>query len=257
MAHNLLVEDYGPVRVLTLNRPDRRNAVDVPLRDALADALEAAMADGPVRVVVLTGAGEIFSAGGDVTTMPDVDSATARPRIAAFQRVVRAICDGPKPVVAAVEGGAFGAGLAMMAACDRVVASSSARFGTAFAKIGLAGDAGVFWSLPRRVGPARARQLLMLSTEVPAPEAHAIGLVDSIVEPGKALWSALADAARLAAGPPIALATIKYLLNHGPTDLHAVLDAEVERQAALFDTEDLAEGLAAFRERRTPAFRGK
>jgi 2-(1,2-epoxy-1,2-dihydrophenyl)acetyl-CoA isomerase len=152
MAENLLVENHGPVRVVTLNRPTQRNAVDMALRESLAGAVNNAMADNVVRVLVLTGAGEIFSVGGDVAGLPGATSAQTRLRITALQQVVMAICDGPKPVVAAVEGGAFGAGLGVMAACDRVVASSSARFGVTFARIGLAGDAGVFWSLPRRVG---------------------------------------------------------------------------------------------------------
>lgn len=257
MAENLLVEDHGPVRVLTLNRPAQRNAVDMSLRESLASAVHAAMTDHVVRVLVLTGAGNIFSAGGDVTMMPGVSSRQARPRIAALQQVIRAIRTGPKPVLAAVEGGAFGAGLAIMAACDRIVASSSARFGTAFARIGLAGDAGVFWSLPRRVGPARAQQMLLMSTEVHAADAVGMGLVDVLAEPGKVLWAAVSDAARLAAGPPLALASIKYMFNHDLTDLDAVLDAETERQAALFDTEDFAEGLAAFRAQRPPVFRGR
>jgi enoyl-CoA hydratase/carnithine racemase len=257
MAENLLVENHGPVRVVTLNRPTQRNAVDMALRESLAGAVNNAMADNVVRVLVLTGAGEIFSAGGDVAVMPGATSAQTRLRITALQQVVMAICDGPKPVVAAVEGGAFGTGLGVMAACDRVVASSSARFGATFARIGLAGDAGVFWSLPRRVGSARAKQLLLMAAEVSASEAATIGLVDALAEPGQALWAALSDAARLAAGPPLALASIKYMFNFGSANLRAVLDAETERQAALCDTEDFGEGLAALRERRPPTFRGR
>jgi enoyl-CoA hydratase/carnithine racemase len=257
MAENLLVENHGPVRVVTLNKPARRNAVDLVLRESLASAINSAMADQVIRVLVLTGTGEIFSAGGDIAVTPGPAATQARSTVTALQQVVLAICDGPKPVVAAVEGGAYGAGLGVMAACDRVVASSSARFGATFARIGLAGDAGVFWSLPRRVGPARAKQLLMMAAEVSAPEAATIGLVDALAEPGQVLWAALTDAARLAAGPPLALAAIKYMANHGPADLRAVLDAETERQAALCDTEDFEEGLAALRDRRPPTFRGR
>lgn len=251
----ILVDDDGPVRLLTLNRPEVRNAIDIPLRIELAEALEAADADSAVRVIVLTGAGTTFCAGGDLKTMKRMPVAAASERIELAQKVIRAIWTTPKPVLAAVEGGAFGAGTALAAACDRTVAARNARFATTFLNVGLAGDMGAFASLPARIGVARTRQMLHMAQPVDAPDAHAWGLVDALAEPGGALTQAMNDAHMLAARPVGALAAMKQLLALAST-LHPleVLDLESERQARLFDTDDFAEGIAAFHANRTPEF---
>ncbi|WP_405150625.1 enoyl-CoA hydratase-related protein [Sphaerisporangium sp. NBC_01403] len=251
------VLDHGAVRVLTLNRPRRRNAIDLALRVVLAERIEEAMADAAVRVVVLTGAGGTFCSGGDISTMSRQSPEQTRPRAEAAQRIVRAIWSGPKPVLAAVEGFAFGAGAALALACDQVVAASDATFNATFTRVGLAGDLGIFWSLRRRAGLAAARRLLMLPREVRGAEALEIGLADVLTAPGAALETALADGERLAAGPPLALAAIKAMLVEGPSDPYDVLAREVDNQVRLFDTDDFAEGVAAFHERRPPVFRGR
>lgn len=253
-APSVLVEDRAAVRVITLNRPEVRNAIDLPLRHALADALEAADADARVRAIVLTGAGGAFCSGGDISTMRRAPRHETTPRAQAAQRVIRAIWHTPKPVVAAVEGPAFGAGAALALACDRVVTSVEATFATTFTGVGLAGDMGVFTSLPARIGPARARQMLMLGSRVGGAEAERIGLADRAVAPGTALESALEDAARLAAGPPLALGVIKQMLSGEPRHPLAVLDLEIRNQTMLWDTDDFAEGVAAFAEKRRPEF---
>ena len=171
------------------------------------------------------------------------------------QRVIRAIWSTDKPVVAAVEGAAFGAGTALAAACDRVVAAQDARFATTFTKVGLAGDMGAYVSLPTRVGVARARQMLMLPRTIDAQEALNIGLADALTEPGSALGSALQDATRLAAGPAEALGVIKSLLAVAPgLSPFNVLDREAAHQAALFGSDDFVEGITAFREKRPAVF---
>lgn len=257
MSECVLTADEGAVRVVTLNRPEKRNAIDLELRVVLAEALEAAMADASVRAIVLTGSGGTFCSGGDISTMRRQPPAETRPRAQAAQRVIRAIWDGAKPVVAAVEGFAFGAGTALAIACDRVVAASDATFSTTFTGVGLAGDMGIFASLPARVGPGPARQLMLLPRRLPGAEARELGLVDCLTEPGQALARAVADAGTMAAGPPLALAGIKAMFTAWPGDPREVLDREVTLQERLFDTEDFAEGVAAFHERRTPTFRGR
>lgn len=252
----VLVEDRDAVRVVTLNRPHRRNAIDLPLRYALAERLEEAMTDSSVRVVVLTGAGQAFCSGGDISTMARQTEDETRPRAQAAQRVVRAIWHGPKPVIAAVEGTAFGAGVSLAMACDRVVVSADAVFSTAFTGVGLAGDMGIFASLPARVGVARAKQLMLLPRKLSGTEAGVLGMADSVVAPGTALSSALTDAQAMTKAPPLAVREMKALFGRWPSDPTAMLDHEVDAQARLFDTEDFAEGVAAFHERRAPVFRG-
>jgi 2-(1,2-epoxy-1,2-dihydrophenyl)acetyl-CoA isomerase len=254
MSESVLTEDRGAVRVVTLNRPERKNAIDLPLRHALAEVIEAADADATVRVIVLTGAGGAFCSGGDVSTMQRAPRDRTVARAQAAQRVIRAIWSTPKPVVAAVEGPAIGAGAALALACDRVVAAADATFATTFTGVGLAGDMGIFASLPARVGAPRARQMLMLGTRVTGEAAFPLGLVDSVVAPGTALAEALADASRLAEGPPLALGVIKQLLSGEPRHPLAVLDLEVRNQTELWDTDDFAEGVAAFAEKRRPRF---
>jgi len=246
----ILVEDQGAVRVLTLNRPELRNAIDLDLRIELGDALEKAMAEPSVRVVVLTGAGRLFCSGGDISTMRRMDADEAAHRTELAQRVIRAITQGPKPVIAAVEGGAYGAGLSLAVACDRVVAADDARFSVSFQRVGLAGDMGIFASLPARIGVARTKQLLLLPTEIPAAEALQIGLVDAVVDPGTALERALEDAGRLAAGPARAFAATKRMLRISVQ----ILEAEAAEQVELFGSADFGEGVAAFHEKRTPNF---
>lgn len=251
----VLVHDDGAVRTITLNRPAKRNAIDIEVRLALADEIERADGHADIRAIVLTGAGPAFCSGGDISTMERMPAELAIERARLAQRVIRAIWRTPKPVLAAVEGSAFGAGTALAVACDRVVAARDALFATTFINVGLAADMGAFVSLPARVGPARARQMLMLPAPITAPEALAIGLVDAVVEPGEALAAAHRDAQRLAAGPSHALGVIKAMLaNPGSTNPFDVLDREAEQQARLFDTDDFAEGIAAFREKRRPVF---
>ena len=249
----VLSSDHGQVRLLTLNRPHRRNAIDLPLRYALADALEGAMADQGVRVVVLTGQGASFCSGGDITTMTRLSEAAARDRVEAAQRVVRAIWTGPKPEIAAVEGAAAGAGAALALACDRVVAARGARFSFTFSRVGLAGDLGVYASLPDRMGAARAQQLLMFGTVVTGADLLTTGLADALTEDGSACQRALEDAGTLAAAAPLALRAMKRLLR---PDWPDVLDREVAAQASLFGTADFAEGVAAFLEHRPARFTG-
>ncbi len=250
----VLAEDRGAVRVITLNRPDRRNAIDIPLRIELAELLEDAHADPTVRAVVITGAGTVFCAGGDISTMKRMPAEQARPRAEAAQRVIEAIWATPKPVVAAVEGAAYGAGASLALACDRIVAGDSTRMSMAFTGVGLPGDMGIFASLPARVGPARARQLLLMPRPVATAEALRIGLVDEVVGDGEALATAIRDATTLAQGPLRAFGVIKSMLAQPRGMTADVLALEISHQVQLFDSDDFAEGVAAFHAKRRPRF---
>ena len=254
--YGVRVRNDGAVRIIVIDRPFRRNALDIEIRPVLSGLLRAADADRAVRAIVVTGANGTFCAGGDIKDMTRQSPDLARPRLVAAQEIVRAIAGGCTPVVAAIEGAAFGAGLGLALACDRVIAGDSARLSAAFTRVGFAADLGMTWSLPQRVGRARARQMLMGGDPVDAQTALAMGLVDSVVPCGEALEAALRDAARLAAGPPRALALIKQAFAAPARDLDAALDREIEMQAELSDTDDYAEGIAAFHQHRPPRFVG-
>ena len=154
----MLVDDDAAVRTVTLNRPQKRNAIDIELRIALAEAIESADRDPRYPRHHRDRGGPVFCSGGDISTMQRMPAERALDRIDLAQRVIRAIWNTPKPVLAAVEGSAYGAGTALAAACDRVVAARDATFATTFINVGLSGDMGTFVSLPARVGAARARR---------------------------------------------------------------------------------------------------
>jgi len=244
----------GDVVVLTLDNPARRNALALPMRVALIEALERNDADPTVRAVVLTGAGGHFSSGGDITAMDAANFAQGRERFRLNHRLVRLMVKSAKPIIAAVEGWCAGGAVGLALACDTIVASAEARFVLSFGKIGLIPDYGVLHTLPLRIGQGRARQMMLYGEPVAAAQALEIGLVDQIVPPGTALAAAL-DRARLFAGTaPLPIGLTKQYLAAG---LDAALDWERDTQAAMFLTADHAEGKRAFLEKRPPAFLGK
>jgi 2-(1,2-epoxy-1,2-dihydrophenyl)acetyl-CoA isomerase len=247
--------DDGVVRTLTLNRPDRLNALDLTDRVELLDALNAFVADAHVRVLVLTGAGRVFCAGGDVRSMAPT-GAEAERRLAVIGDVARVMATCPKPVVAAVNGGAFGMGLALAAASDIVVTTSEASFAASFAQIGLGPDCGLSWALPLRVGRGRARTMVLTGERINAAEAHRLGLVDRVVETDRLQTTAHSLADRLATSAPLALARIKQIFNQDDHDLESLIEAETRSQTELLASADFAEGRAALLAQRTPQFTG-
>lgn len=243
----------GATAILTLDYPERRNALAMPMRQRLVDALEAIEADRALRAIVITGAGGTFSAGGDISGMDVADLAAGRERFRLTHRLVRLLIKGSKPVVAAVEGWCVGAGLSVAMCCDTVVAAEDARFAAGFGKIGLVADLGLLHTLPARIGQGRARQVLMYGEQLDAAHAVAIGMADHVVPSGTALQAALARAALFHAAAPLAVAMTRQHLAAG---LDAALDWEREAQSTLFLTADHAEGKAAFLAKRPPVFKG-
>jgi enoyl-CoA hydratase/carnithine racemase len=257
-AGTVRVEEEGPVRILTLSYPERRNALGRGVRDALVAALQEGMASDPTRVVVVTGEGTHFSSGGDISAMPRPSAEDGRALLLKLQEIVRLIVHGPKPVIAAVEGHAAGAGMSLAAACDVVVAARSARFACSFNRIGLVPDLGAAWSLPLRMGYGRARLAMLTGDGFDAETAERWGLVDVLAEPGAARADAVALATRMADDTgPLANRQAKSLLARAGASLDAIFEAEADAQFTLFSTADFAEGREAFMAKRKPAFQGR
>lgn len=248
--------------VVTLDRPEARNALTPELKEALLATLEALAADDDVGCVLLTGAGGAFCAGGDTRRMTREG---APPSMAERQRalrrehrVPRLLHRMPKPTLAALPGAAAGAGLGLALACDLRIAGESALMTTAYARLGLSGDYGASWFLTKLVGPAKARDLFFSGERLDARACETLGLVGRVVPDDALEEEALAWAKRLAAGPPVAHRFMKEALNLAlHADLESVLDLEADRMVRGATTEDYQEALRAFAEKRAPVFRGR
>lgn len=251
----LLCGDENGVRTLTLNRPERRNAISPSLWRALADALRAAADDPDVRAVVVTGAGGAFCSGADLVTTAD-DHPVRKMR--ALTDVALLLHELPVPTIAKVTGVAVGAGWNLALGCDLVVATPESRFSQIFAKRGLSPDLGGSWLLPRLVGLQQAKRLVLLAETLDAEQARELDLVTWVV-PGEKIDGFVADlGARLAAGPAVALGQAKALLNQGAAlTLRDALANEARAQPVNFATADAPEAYAAFAEKREPLFTGR
>lgn len=239
--------------IVTLSEPARRNPVGHATRLALLAHLAEAEADDAVRAVVLTGAGGHFSAGGDIRDQGERSIAAHRDRFATIRDLVLRMVRLSKPLVAAVEGWAAGGGFALAMACPTIIASRQARFTASFTKIGLIPDMGLLATLPARIGPARARQMILDNRVVEAPEAQALGMSDQLCASGEALDRASAIARLQAEAAPLPR---QFIIDWFARDVAAALDYEQTIQPALLNSLDAAEGRAAFRDKRTPRFRG-
>jgi enoyl-CoA hydratase/carnithine racemase len=244
------------VLTLVLQRPERKNAIDMALADELTRALEHAEQSASVRVVVLTGHGDVFSSGGDL-----VGDGDERHALATMRRISRpavALHRLSKPAIARVNGIASGAGWSLVLGCDLVVASDQARFCQIFARRALSPDLGSTWLLPRLVGLHRAKELALLGRWISAQEAFSLGLVNRVVPPAE-LDAAVADYAdALAAGPPVALALTKRILDEaGLWEFEAAIEAECNAQCVNLATQDTREAFRAFFQKREPRFEGR
>ena len=257
----LLLEKSGAIATITMHRPDARNALDITMRQELLQALDEVEHDESARVLVLTGAGGHFCAGGDVKAMRDgtYTAATARQRVDMLNRFIVRLVGFPRPTIAMVDGFAVGAGCNLALCCDLVVASDRARFGEVFARIGLVPDGGGTYLLSRVVGLARAKELIFTADIIDAAEAFRLGMVNRVVPVADLVTATRALAEMIAAGPPLALRMAKDLVNRAAasSDLETSLNLEALSQSVAITSDDHREGVAAFFEKREPEFKGR
>ncbi|MDQ2974653.1 MAG: enoyl-CoA hydratase-related protein [Acidobacteriota bacterium] len=256
-----ITEDSG-ITTITLNRPEKLNALAGHMRRDLAEALEAAASDRNVHVIVITGAGRAFCAGGDVAAMADLierhDADEFSRLLGSARRVVTAIRQMTKPVIASVNGPAAGAGCNLAFACDLRIVSTTASFSQSFVKAGLHPDWGGTYFLPHLVTPNKACELFFLGDAIDAAEAQRLGIVNYVVTPEELQAETLKLAERLRNAPAISLAAAKQAVYMGQAaQLEEMLRYETEAQMRCFESQDGAEGVRAFLEKRAPKFTGR
>ena len=252
----LLVTIEGGVATLCFNRPEAKNAMNTAMRAELHDAFVRIRADRSVRAVVLRGAGSDFCSGGDVRDMHVTNAQAGRERIDDLHGWVSMLIHLDRPVIAAVDGACYGAGFSFALAADFVIASTRARFCMPFMKVGLVPDCGAFYTLPRVVGLACAKDLVFTAREIGAAQAQAIGAVLEVVEPDQLHAHAARVAASLAAASPVAFGLAKRALNQSlGGDLRSMLEIEAAAQGIAFTTEYHHEAVRRFREKAQPLFK--
>ena len=261
MYEHILVSQADCIATITLNRPDKLNAFIGHMRRDLAEALEHAGSDRSVRVVIVTGAGRGFCAGGDIAFMAELmqrrDAEEFARILGAGRRVITAIRQMTKPVIASINGPASGAGCNLAFACDLRIASNTATFSQSFARVGLHPDWGGTYFLPRLVTPNKACEMFFLGEAIDAAEAARLGIVNQVVAPEDLESATLQLAERLRAAPPIALAAAKHAVYMSEaSELEEMLRYETEAQMRCFESDDGHEGVRAFLEKREPKFTG-
>lgn len=261
MYEHIQVAEADCITTITLNRPDRLNAFIGHMRRDLAEALEHAGSDRGTRVVIITGAGRAFCAGGDIAFMAELmqrrDAEEFSRILGAGRRVILAIREMTKPVIAAINGPASGAGFNLALACDLRIAANTATFSQSFAKVGLHPDWGGTYFLPRLVTPNKACEMFFLGESIDAAEAARLGIVNQVVAPEELESATIQLAQQLRAAPPIALAAAKHAVYMSQAaELDEMLRYEAEAQLRCFDSDDGHEGVHAFLEKREPKFTG-
>ena|SRR5256885_76169 len=262
MYEAIIFSAAGPIATIKLNRPEKLNAFGGPMRDEILHALANAAADDQIRVLVVTGEGRGFSAGGDIHHLKQLrenrDQDGFRSILAKGQQITRAMRSLPKPVIAAVNGPCAGAGFSFALGCDIRIASDLATFGPSFALIGLHPDWGGSWFLPKLVGSAKACELVFTGSMVSAEEAEKMGLVNRIVRHDALLPTVMEVAGKIAENPRGVLRLAKESIYRSlSSDLEDAFAREIEVQTECFHSEDFLEGVTAFTEKRKPRFKGR
>ncbi|MFB3163271.1 enoyl-CoA hydratase-related protein [Neobacillus sp. 179-J 1A1 HS] len=255
---DLLVEKLGPILSLTLNRPESLNAFSPDMILGLKDALREAKNDPDVQVIVLSGAGRAFSAGGDVKTMGQGDGNQVYEHIGKLNELILQMKDIEKPIIAAVHGFAAGAGFNLALACDIIIAAEDSKFALSFSKVGLVSDGGGSYFLPKLIGPHLAKQFFFSAEPIPAKRLCQLGVINSLFSLERLQDETTKLALSLAQGPGKAFGKQKKLIDHSfDKSLEEILEEERLTQVLMVQTEDHKEGVAAFKEKRTPLYKGR
>jgi 2-(1,2-epoxy-1,2-dihydrophenyl)acetyl-CoA isomerase len=252
------MERTGAVATLILNEPKSMNAMSAGIKAGIETLLPGLLADPGVRALIITGTGKAFCAGGDIRSMDDRATLAVKTRMTRTYRWLVPLLTADKPIVCAVNGAAAGAGLSLALTGDLIVAARDARFKAGFPGIGAVADLGLAYTLPRAIGHQRASDILLTNRDVGAEEAHAMGLVARLAEPEALMATAMELAQALAAGPTVSLALTKRLMRRAyELPLEGFLESEAMAQVVAFGSGDFDEGVAAFKAKRKPDFKGR
>ena len=255
---HLIVTIDGPVMSLTLNRPDSLNAFSPEMILGLTEAFKSAGENEEIRVVVLSGSGRSFTAGGDVKTMGEASPVQVYDHIGKLNECILAMKKLEKPIIAAVHGFAAGAGFNLALACDIIVAAEDSKFALSFSQVGLISDGGGLYFLPRMIGPYRAKQLFFSGEPITAKTANEYGIVNYLFQAEGLQEGTMKLATKLAAGPSKAYGMIKKIADQSfVASLDEILEQERITQTLMVQTVDHLEGVTAFKEKRRPIFKGK
>lgn len=261
MTDLVLTELRNQIGIVSLNNPELRNALSIEMRLQIAKALRDLNESSDCRAIVLTGAGGNFCSGGDLksrlSNAEDPPEIRTPRMLSMLHDIIRLISEGRKPVIAAVDGHATGAGLSLAAACDFVVAGPTVKFCASYGRVGLVPDAGLLWSLPRRVGTIRARNLILTAAPIDRELALRIGLADMAALPGQTVSTAEEIAHNYLRVAPLAAAHVREVLSREGLSLDEAFEAELRIQPQLTGSADYMEARAAFAEKRQPRFVGK
>lgn len=254
----LLVDQQENVLIIRFNVPEKRNALISDMRQELLQVLERAEKDENVRCIVLTGEGKAFSAGGDLSSLKELKPLDGRKLLQSAQPLMMKLLEIEKPIIAAVNGPAAGAGFSLALLCDLIIASDQAFFVQSFVNVGLIPDFAAMHFLPKLVGMHKAKELMFLGERISAEEAREIGIVNRVVSADSLLEETLKLAKQLAEKAPISIGMMKKIMNqHHNHDVKVLLELEAQGQEICFQTEDFQEGARAFFEKRQPRFQGK